>query len=88
MRHLSSSGVMPLTKKSHLRDGVLHSVGVVEPVLDVEVDDHLGDPHDLPEQVEGVPEPRVFPLSGGQSLHWLQVLKSEDDDNEDDDNVD
>ena len=64
---------------AHVRDGILHSVGqlvrvgVVKPVLDVEVHDHLGDPHDLPEQVEGVPEPRVLPLSGGQGLDRLQV---------------
>ena len=35
--------------------------------------DHLGDTHDLSEEVEGVAEPGVLPLPGGESLARLQV---------------
>ena len=63
-----------VSEHAHMWYGVLHrvhqlvGVSVVEPVLDVKINDHLGDPHDLPEQVEGVPKPRVLLLSGGQGL--------------------
>ena len=35
--------------------------------------DHLGDTHDLSEEVEGVAEPGVLPLPGGESLARLQI---------------
>ena len=34
---------------------------------------HLGGTHDLSEEVEGVAEPGVLPLPGGESLARLQV---------------
>mmetsp|Transcript_34682 Transcript_34682/g.90798 ORF Transcript_34682/g.90798 Transcript_34682/m.90798 type:complete len:323 (+) Transcript_34682:5545-6513(+) len=37
------------------------------------VDDDFGQPHDLTNQVEGIPEPRPLPLLCRQRLDWLEV---------------
>ena len=53
--------------------GELERVDVAEAVLDVRVDDELGEAQDLAAQVEGVAEPRLLALLGRERLDRLEV---------------
>ena len=64
---------------THVRERVLQSVSqlegvnVAQPVLDVGVDDQLGQTEDLTAEVEGVSKAALLPLLGRQRLDRLQV---------------
>ena len=64
---------------ANVRDCILNAIRqlicikIVQSVLDMCIHDHLGDAHDLSEEVEGVAEPGVLPFPGGESLARLQV---------------
>mmetsp|Transcript_42648 Transcript_42648/g.166462 ORF Transcript_42648/g.166462 Transcript_42648/m.166462 type:complete len:242 (-) Transcript_42648:1814-2539(-) len=51
----------------------LESIHVAQTVLDVAVNDQLGQPQDLATQMEGVSKPRLLSLLGGQRFDWFQV---------------
>jgi hypothetical protein len=56
--------------------GELEGVNVAEPVLDVGVDDELGEAENLAAQVEGVAETGLLALLGreGPARWWLEAL--------------
>lgn len=53
--------------------GELERVDVAEAVLDVRVDDELGETEDLATEVEGVSEARLFALLGRERLDGLEA---------------
>jgi hypothetical protein len=55
--------------------GELEGVDVAEAVLDVRVDDELGQAKDLATEVEGVSEARLFALLRGERLDGLEAVE-------------
>ena len=53
--------------------GQLESVDIVQPILNVRVNNQLGQTQDLAAQMESVTETRLFTLLGRQSLDRFQV---------------
>ena len=51
----------------------LISVDISKSILDMRVHNKLGHPQDLTTQMEGVTEPTLLSLLGGEGLHRLQV---------------
>ena len=51
----------------------LERIHVVQTVLDVRIHDQLGEPQDLPAEMEGITETGFLALLGRESLHRFQI---------------
>lgn len=51
----------------------LESVHIVQPILNVRIDDQFGEAQNFPAQMESVSEPRLFSLLCGQCLNRFQI---------------